>query len=83
MSDQIVFLAIINNGDAKGDIQAGTSIYVTIPDDLDRHQKIAYITGQVAAEVSRYLASECLTALEYGHESRRKLFADQQLKQEG
>jgi hypothetical protein len=73
MPDQIRFRAIINNMDATGDHDGGTSIMVTIPDGLERWQKIEYIAGRVAAEVSRYLADECLTALEAGHESRRKL----------
>ena len=63
MAEQIRFRAMINRHDATGDHDGGTSILVTVPDGLEHWQKINYITGCVAAEVSRYLAHECLTAL--------------------
>lgn len=63
MTKQIVFRALINRMDASGEHQGGTSITVIVPDGLEEWQEIAYITGYVAGEVSRYLAKECLTAL--------------------
>ena len=65
MTDRIRFVAIINRGDATGDHQGGTSIFVDVPDGLTDQQKIHYITGNVAAEVARYLASECLQSLKF------------------
>jgi len=74
MVDQIRFRAIINCGDATGDHDGGTSVLVTIPEGLDHFQKIDYVAGRVAAEVSRYLAHECIVALEHGAEQRKALF---------
>ena len=37
-----------------------TSIQVNLPRGLNRWEAINYITGVVAAEVSRYFASECM-----------------------
>jgi hypothetical protein len=74
--DQIRFRAIVNHGDATGEHDGGTSILVTIPEGLDHFQKVHYITGMVAAEVSRYLAHECIIALENGAASRKALFRD-------
>jgi hypothetical protein len=59
----IRFVAFINRVDATGDHQGGTGIQVVVPDGLEEHEEIAFITGRVAGEVSRYLASECLSAL--------------------
>ena len=63
MEERIVFRAIINRLDATGDHDGGTSIQVIIPSGLSESQKIDYVTGRVAGEVHRYLASECLRAL--------------------
>lgn len=65
MADQIRFVGIINRSDATGDHQGGSTIMVNVPDGLSDEDKIAYITGRVAGEVSRYLASECLQSLRY------------------
>ena len=37
-----------------------TSITVEVPPGLTRHQAVAYVTGYIAGEVSRYFAHECL-----------------------